>query len=158
VTYSEGTVLPHPLEKRFTIRRPSSRTRRCCIKLSLIVQYSRRLPPVGVWPVCQWGHPLRSPNRRSLGRPLPYQRADDPQAPPEAPLLREALDLEPLTSRTTCGISSPFELLFTHFRVGHLRVTHPFATKSPYCYKLFVRLACLKHAASVHPEPGSNSP
>ena len=22
----------------------------------------------------------------------------------------------------------------------------------------FVRLACLRHAASVHPEPGSNSP
>jgi hypothetical protein len=26
------------------------------------------------------------------------------------------------------------------------------------CSKCFVRLACLRHAASVHPEPGSNSP
>ena len=25
------------------------------------------------------------------------------------------------------------------------------------CQKCFVRLACIKHAASVHPEPGSNS-
>ena len=24
-------------------------------------------------------------------------------------------------------------------------------------YSLFVRLACIRHAASVHPEPGSNS-
>jgi hypothetical protein len=37
---------------------------------------------------------------------------------------------------------------------GSSRVTHPFATG--YCYP--VRLACVKHAASVRPEPGSNSP
>ena len=37
----------------------------------------------------------------------------------------------------------------------YLRVTNPFAT-SPTCAGL-VRLACLIHAASVHPEPGSNS-
>src|SRR3972149_7496525 len=30
------------------------------------------------------GHPLRSPIRRRIGRPLPYQLADGPQAPPEA--------------------------------------------------------------------------
>ncbi len=35
-----------------------------------------------------------------------------------------------------------------------LRVTHPSATKS----EDFVRLACVKQTASVHPEPGSNSP
>ena len=39
---------------------------------------------------------------------------------------------------------------------GHLRVTHPFATLGP--EGLTVRLACVRHAASVHPEPGSNSP
>ena len=40
------------------------------------------------------------------------------------------------------------------------RVTHPFATGFPmYCYtEKPVRLACLNHAASVHSEPGSNSP
>ena len=39
------------------------------------------------------------------------------------------------------------------------RVTHPFATRSSAasCMDL-VRLACVKHAASVRPEPGSNSP
>ena len=35
-----------------------------------------------------------------------------------------------------------------------LRVTHPCATIS----EEIVRLACVKHTASVHPEPGSNSP
>ena len=46
---------------------------------------------------------------------------------------------------------------------GYPRVTHPSATK---LYSVLteisaphnsVRLACVKHAASVHPEPGSNS-
>ena len=47
-------------------------------------------------------------------------------------------------------------------QVDYLRVTHPSATKlyifhpkTSYIY--FVRLACVRHAASVHPEPGSNS-
>ena len=32
-------------------------------------------------------------------------------------------------------------------------------TRSPLSYRSnFVRLACIRHAASVHPEPGSNSP
>jgi hypothetical protein len=38
------------------------------------------------------GHPLRSPTRRCLGRPLPYQLADGPQAPPKAARLREPLE------------------------------------------------------------------
>ncbi len=46
-----------PSRKSFTIRRPSSLTRRRCIRLSSIVQDSPLLPPVGVWPVfqCQCG-------------------------------------------------------------------------------------------------------
>ena len=42
-----------------------------------------------------------------------------------------------------------------------LRVTHPSATTTPPLTSkggVAVRLACVKHAASVHPEPGSNSP
>ncbi len=41
------------------------------------------------------------------------------------------------------------------------QVTHVLLTRSPLVYPrkgLTVRLACVKHAASVHPEPGSNSP
>ncbi len=39
-TYSGGTVLPLPPEKWFTTRRPSSHTRRCCVRLSPIVAIS----------------------------------------------------------------------------------------------------------------------
>ena len=42
-----------PRRQRFTIRIPSSLTRRRCIRLSPIVQYSPLLPPVGVWAVSQ---------------------------------------------------------------------------------------------------------
>ncbi|CBY13234.1 unnamed protein product, partial [Oikopleura dioica] len=38
----------------FTIRRPSSSTRRCTIRVAPIVNYSRLLPPVGVWTVSQF--------------------------------------------------------------------------------------------------------
>ncbi len=62
VAASGGTVRTiarsiFPPEKGFTIRRPSSPTRRRCVRLSPIAQYSLPLPPVGVWPVsqCQCG-------------------------------------------------------------------------------------------------------
>ena len=42
-----------PRRQRFTIRIPSSLTRRRCIRVSPIVQYSPLLPPVGVWAVSQ---------------------------------------------------------------------------------------------------------
>ena len=38
----------------FTTRRPSSLTRRCCVRLSPIAQDSPLLPPVGVWTVSQF--------------------------------------------------------------------------------------------------------
>ena len=44
-------------------------------------------------------------------------------------------------------------------KVDYLRVTHPCATLLRIASNPFlVRLACVKHAASVHSEPGSNSP
>ncbi len=45
-----------------------------------------------------------------------------------------------------------------HFGVGHPCVTHPSATPSGSVKPQDVRLACVRHAASVYPEPGSNSP
>ena len=43
--------------QEFTTRKPSSSTRRYCVRLSPIAQNSPLLPPVGVWPVsqCQCG-------------------------------------------------------------------------------------------------------
>ena len=61
-----------------------------------------------------------------------------------------------------CGISSRFQLLSPCTR----QVTHALLTRPPLgtyfiwriaFHKFLVRLACVKHAASVHPEPGSNS-
>ena len=62
-----------------------------------------------------------------------------------------------------CGISSRFQLLSP----GMGQVTHALLTRPPLSQmrfhseeinlKCFARLACVKHAASVHPEPGSNS-
>ena len=63
---------------------------------------------------------------------------------------------------TLCGISSRFQLLSPSERqVAHALLTRPplssdsldrsLDPKSP------VRLACVRHAASVRPEPGSNS-
>ena len=62
-----------------------------------------------------------------------------------------------------CGIISRFQLLSPCVR----QVTHALLTRPPLSHKslhperirlkCFVRLACVKHAASVHPEPGSNS-
>ncbi len=43
----------HSLRQGFTTRRPSSPTRRRCVRLSSIAQDSQLLPPVGVWAVSQ---------------------------------------------------------------------------------------------------------
>ena len=45
-------------------------------------------------------------------------------------------------------------------KVTHALLTRPPLSQSqihPKTSKRFVRLACVRHAASVHPEPGSNS-
>ena len=52
-----------------------------------------------------------------------------------------------------------FPNVIPHAKVGCSRVTHPSATKlsSSKLSNNSVRLECVMHAASVHPEPGSNS-
>ena len=58
------------------------------------------------------------------------------------------------------GLSIPFGMLSR--TIG--QVTHALLTRPPLRFSIAsfmsisVRLACLKHAASVRPEPGSNSP
>ena len=69
----------------------------------------------------------------------------------------------PCSAKGLCGISSRFQLLSPC--TG--QVTHALLTRPPLSHqklhseeirlRCFVRLACVKHAASVHPEPGSNS-
>ena len=56
-----------------------------------------------------------------------------------------------------CGISFGFPELFPI----EGQITHVLRTRAPcaipYCYGTRTRLACVKHAASVRSEPGSNS-
>ena len=57
---------------------------------------------------------------------------------------------------TLCGISSRFQLLSpTERQVSHALLTRSPLSKNRSLYS--VRLACVRHAASVRPEPGSNS-
>ncbi len=51
----------------------------------------------------------------------------------------------------------PFPEAIPLSEAGYSRVTHPSATKNFNKSKSSVRLACVRRAASVHPEPGSNS-
>ena len=101
------------------------------------------------------GRPLRPATDRRHGRPLPHHLANPPQSPPLAPLtFIKSFPLLPV-QKNLCGISSSFEELFpTRGQVNYVLLTRPplsFRRKT-------VRLACVKHAASVCPEPGSNSP
>ena len=70
------------------------------------------------------GHPLRSPTRHRLGKPLPYQRADGSQAPPKADF---SFVIKLLNLDNPCGISKPFGL------VSHTsgQVTNALLTRSP---------------------------
>jgi hypothetical protein len=57
-----------PVQKKFTIRRPSSSTRNGWVRLPSIAQYSLLLPPVGVWSVSQYqcgGPSSQTPYRSS---------------------------------------------------------------------------------------------
>ena len=56
-----------------------------------------------------------------------------------------------------CGISIGFPMLSpTHRQILYILLTRPPLSSDR--SQILVRLACMKHAASVRPEPGSNSP
>jgi len=99
------------------------------------------------------GRPLRPATRRRLGRPSPHQQADRPRAhlPPKN------FPHHSMRHSVISGISPGFPELSQSGR----QVTHVLLTRSPLTRPRrngSVRLACVKHAASVRPEPGSNSP
>ena len=74
----------------------------------------------------------------------------------------KSLTVKTCVSTILCGINPGFPKL-SHC---HRQVAHALLTRSPLSLVIFsrsfcllnpVRLACVKHAASVRPEPGSNS-
>jgi hypothetical protein len=99
------------------------------------------------------GYPLRPATDLRLGRLLPHQLANRTQAPPQA-----SCDFSP----PPCGDGPHAVLASVSRSYPPLRGRLP-TYYSPVCHYLSlagltVRLACIKHAASVYPEPGSNSP
>jgi hypothetical protein len=65
-----------------------------------------------------------------------------------------------LYSYNLMGYYHRFLCAIPQYEVGLLPFTHPSAGRHLYTcvYSAAPRLACIKPAASVHPEPGSNSP
>ena len=98
------------------------------------------------------GHPLRPATHRRLGRPLPHQQANLTRAHLIAKASKERPSFPRRVYAVLARVSSGCPPLLGRF----LRVTHPSATLlRPKPFR--VRLACVKHAASVQSEPGSNS-
>ena len=104
-------------------------------------------------------HPLRPATDRRHGGPLPRHLANQTRDHLSA---HKALVSRGCPPNTSCGISSRFQLLSPTER----QVSHALLTRSPLNLASIgrsrfplspVRLACVRHAASVRPEPGSNS-
>ena len=77
------------------------------------------------------GHPLRSATDRRLGKPLPYQLANQTRVhliPPEF------FTTAPCGPVVLCGISSRFQLLSPCMR----QVTHALLTRPPLSHKTFI--------------------
>ena len=77
--------------------------------------------------------------------------------PKHPSLARKAL-LAPFQQSEPMRACRRFLAGIPHLGPGHPCITHPSATPSCSEKHQDVRLACVRHAASVYPEPGSNSP
>ena len=101
------------------------------------------------------GRPLRPATRRRLGRPSPHQQADRPRAHPEPKNLSNHHHAAAIQYPVLATLSSRYPKVRGRLLTCYSPVRHsPPKPKS----RRSVRLACVKHAASVRPEPGSNSP
>jgi hypothetical protein len=98
-------------------------------------------------------HPLRPATDRRLGEPLPHQLANPTSATPAARGPYESPAFLLRAYAVLIRLSPSYPPLQDMFRC----ITHPFATRRQGCPRVTVRLACVKHAASVQSEPGSNS-
>ena len=99
------------------------------------------------------GHPLRPATRRSLGGPSPHQQADRPRAHPSPPELSTTVRCLKWSYSVLAPVSRSYPEV-----MGRLLTCYSPVRRSCTPKGLTARLACVKHAASVRPEPGSNSP
>ena len=98
-------------------------------------------------------HPLRPATDRRLGGPLPHQQANQPSAAHRAP----GPEGSPALIRGCHAVSANLSAGCPPPRGTFRCLTHPSATRRQAEARAAVRLACVKHAASVQSEPGSNS-
>ena len=105
------------------------------------------------------GHPLRSATDRRFGRPLPHQLPNQTRAHPIPSRLFTQNHAISCAYAVLAVISNCYPPVWGRLPTRYSPVRH--SVNSASIRKLpqnrFVRLACVKHAASVHPEPGSNS-
>jgi hypothetical protein len=96
-------------------------------------------------------HPLRSPKHRRLGGPLPRQLANATQP-----------HLNPINLYQKSDAALVAYAVLIRLSAGYPpdpgRLVTRYAPVRHYGIATTVRLACIRPAASVHPEPGSNSP
>ena len=100
-----------PYQQRFTIRRPSSLTRRRWVRLSPIAQYSPLLPPVGVWTVLSSNvavQPLSPATDRRLGGPLPRQLSNGTRVHPYAINLCRKTDADSADHAVLASVSGRY--------------------------------------------------
>ena len=99
------------------------------------------------------GRPLRPATDRRLGELLPHQLANLISA---APIARGP-KVPRFHPEIVCGISTAFAALSP--TIGHVPMHYSPVRHSPSGASTYaaVRLACVKHTASVQSEPGSNS-
>ena len=98
------------------------------------------------------GHPLRSATDRRFGGPLPRQLPNQTRVHPIPPELFTPYHAVLCAYAALAVISHCYSPVWGRLPTRYSPVRHSLWPKSP-----LVRLACVKHAASVHPEPGSNS-
>ena len=120
------------------------------------------LTPVGVWIILSSSvadHPLRPATHCRLGEPLPHQLANGTQAHPYAiapksnlwQLYQVIQSLYTVLVQLSLGYPIRKGRLPTRYSPVRQYTRSAEAKLSPW-------LACVRHAASVRPEPGSNSP
>ncbi len=88
---------------------------------------------------------------RRLGEPLPHQLANAPQAHLQVTAYAAFPNL-PMRGHCVSGISIRFRMLSRSCR----QVAYVLLTRPPLSHPRrndFARLACIRHAASVRPEP-----
>ena len=100
-------------------------------------------------------HPLRPATHRRLGGPLPRQPANGPRT--HLPAIPQDLSCTRHVAGTSYPVLSHVSMCYPGLE-GRLSTCYSPVRRSGVPKDLTARLACLKRAASVRSEPGSNSP